>query len=114
MDFFQKALYALKDYESNGKMQDTKLLLGVMDNLRNVALMNLNAAIVSGFPQYDRLYLSLSAYNENEQVKNWHEICNDIYKEMYQLCFVPKMNNESHTTNICNILEKLWRISLWL
>lgn len=107
MDFFQKALYALKDYESNGKMQDTKLLLGVMDNLRNVALMNLNAAIVSGFPQYDRLYLSLSAYNENEQVKNWHEICNDIYKEMYQLCFVPKMNNESHTTNICNILEKV-------
>ena len=59
MDFFVKAMHILPNYKIKKKPEDIKLLLGIMDNLRNVALINLNASIISGFPQFDRLYLSL-------------------------------------------------------
>lgn len=69
MDFFRKVMQILPKYKIKKKPEDIKLLLGVMDNLRNVALINLNSAIISGFPQFDRLYLSLDKYMENEQIK---------------------------------------------
>ncbi len=106
MDFFKKAMHILQNFKIKNKPEDIKLLLGIMDNLRNVALINLNAAIVTEFPQFDRLYLSLEPYMENEQVKTWYEICTNIYKEMEELCFDSE-NQENHPLKILKILEQV-------
>lgn len=106
MDFFIKVMQILPNYKIKNRPEDIKLLLGVMDNLRNVALINLNAAIVSGFPQFDKLYLSFETYMSNEQVRTWYEICTQIYNELGELCFNPD-NDKNHGENIISILKKI-------
>ena len=86
MDFFKSAYSILSNYKIKNIPSDLKLLLGVLDNIRNVALINLNASIITEYPD-SHILLSLDTYLQNGDIKDWFNICNQIYDQMEILCF---------------------------
>ena len=106
MEFFKEARSIMKNFKINKRNQDLKLLLGLLDNIRNVSLINLNAAIISEYPENKNLVLSFDSYMKNDEVKEWFNICNYIYDNMEKICF-NKENVEGYPKEIYEILNRV-------
>lgn len=65
---------------------DAKLLLGVMDNIRNLALITVNSAIMRKY-MGKTIYVSLNAYKDEQDIAESHEVCKETYEIMSELCF---------------------------
>lgn len=78
----------LGEYKINTP-EDKRLLLGVLDNVKNISLIMLNARIVSKFPN-ENILLSFDTYLKEKDIMNWYNICSDVYSEMGNLCFSDK------------------------
>lgn len=105
MDFFKKASLIVKNYKVKEYPYDLKLFLGLLDNMRNVALINLNTAIVSTFSDNKNVLLSLDSYNKHDDIKEWFDICNDIYQQITQLCFYDDKSKEIDTQSTYKTLN---------
>ena len=108
MEFFKKAHSVLENYKINAIPEDLKLLLGVLDNIRNVSLINLNASIISEYPNNQSVLLSFNTYLKNNQIKEWFEICNSVYNQMENICF-SKGDVDGCTEEVRVILEKVMK-----
>ncbi len=86
--FIKDVLYILNDYQVNTP-EDKRLLLGVLDNVKNVSLIMLNARIVSEFPN-ENILLPFDTYLKDNDIMNWYDVCSNIYSEMGNLCFSDK------------------------
>lgn len=86
--FIRDVLYILGEYKINTP-EDKRLLLGVLDNVKNISLIMLNARIVSKFPN-ENILLSFDTYLKEKDIMNWYNICSDVYSEMGNLCFSDK------------------------
>lgn len=86
--FIKDVLYILNDYKINTP-EDKRLLLGVLDNVKNVSLIMLNAKIVSKFPN-ENILLPFDTYLKDKDIMNWYNICSNVYSEMGNLCFLDK------------------------
>lgn len=106
MEFFKEAQLAVKNYKINNYSNDLKLMLGLLDNMRNVSLINLNAAIVSEYPENKSILLSLDTYMKNNEVKEWFDICNDIYELMEHLCF-KKGDADKYPGELYKLLNRI-------
>lgn len=86
--FFRDVLYILNDYKINTP-EDKRLLLGVLDNVKNISLIMLNARIVSKFPN-ENILLPFDTYIKDKDIMKWYNICSNVYSEMENLCFSDK------------------------
>ncbi len=86
--FIKEVLYILRDYKINTP-EDKRLLLGVLDNVKNVSLMMLNARIVSKFPN-ENILLPFDTYLKDKDIMDWYNICSNVYGAMGNLCFSDK------------------------
>lgn len=86
--FIKDVLYILNDYKISNT-EDKRLLLGVLDNVKNVSLIMLNARIVSKFPD-ENILLPFDTYLKDKDIMNWYNICSNVYSEMGNLCFSDK------------------------
>ena len=75
--FIRDVLYILGEYKINTP-EDKRLLLGVLDNVKNISLIMLNARIVSKFPN-ENILLSFDTYLKEKDIMNWYNICSDVY-----------------------------------
>lgn len=106
MEFFKEARLIMQNYRIKDVPNDLKLILGLLDNMRNVALINLNSAIISEYPESKSVLLSFDTYMKNDEIKEWFDICNNIYEQMESICFnKEKTDNYSH--EICEVLNKM-------
>ena len=106
MELFKEARSIMKNFKISKRNQDLKLLLGLLDNIRNVALINLNAAIISEYPENKNLVLSFDSYMKNDEIKEWFNICNEIYDNMEKICF-NKENVEEYPKEVYEILNRV-------
>lgn len=86
--FIKDVLYILNDYKIRTS-EDKRLLLGVLDNVKNSSLIMLNSKIVSKFPN-ENILLPFDTYLKEREIMNWYNICSNIYNEMGNLCFSDK------------------------
>ena len=106
MEFFKEAYSIMKDYKIKNLPDDLKLMLGLLDNMRNVALINLNASIISEYPESKSILLSFDTYMKNDEIKGWFDICNSIYDQMENMCF-SKEKTDNYSAQISEILNKM-------
>lgn len=106
MEFFKEAYSIMKDYRIKNLPDDLKLMLGLLDNMRNVALINLNASIISEYPESKSILLSFDTYMKNDEIKGWFDICNCIYDQMENMCF-SKEKTDNYSAQISEILNKM-------
>lgn len=106
MNFFMEAYSIMVDYKINDRTSNLKLMLGLLDNMRNISLINLNSSIVSKYQNNKSLLLSLDTYEIDDDIKEWYEICNSIYTQMENICF-NKKEIESYPIEISKILSKI-------
>ena len=86
--FIKEIIYILKDYKITSP-EDKRLLLAVLDNIKNISLMMLNTEIVCNFSN-ENILLPFDIYLENKDIKDWYNICESIYGIMGKLCFQNK------------------------
>lgn len=86
--FIRDVLYILRNYKIDTP-EDKRLLLGVLDNVKNISLIMLNARIVSKFPN-ENILLSFDTYLKDKDIMKWYDICSNVYSEMGDLCFSDK------------------------
>ena len=106
MEFFKEAYSIMKDYKIKNLPDDLKLMLGLLDNMRNAALINLNASIISEYPESKSILLSFDTYMKNDEIKGWFDICNSIYDQMENMCF-SKEKTDNYSAQISEILNKM-------
>jgi pyrimidine operon attenuation protein/uracil phosphoribosyltransferase len=107
IEFLDKASDALEcplEYSSS----DAKLLLGIMDNLRNLSLVTVNSAIMRRY--MDRtVYVALNTYQDDPDIKDSHEICRDVYEVMSDICFRRPLD-EGTAERMREIISDLKRV----
>lgn len=95
--FFQEIESALYNYKINDN-NDIKLLLGLIDNLRNIILLMLNCNLIINYNDTEILYI-------NNNNNNMHECMRlvDFYQNlMNKLLFIRPIDN-----NIINLIKAL-------
>lgn len=88
MDNFLKVLPEVKNVDVNSR----RLLLGVLDNVRNISLIMLNSSIIN-YSDKQSSILGLSDNKENEDISKWSLSCQNIEKHMKMLCFSDKLDD---------------------
>lgn len=106
MEFFKDARSIMKNYRIKDLTSDLKLMLGLLDNMRNVALVNLNAAIISKYSESKSILISFDTYMKNDEISEWFYICNDIYDQMESICF-KKERIDNYPYEICTVLDRI-------
>ena len=106
MEFFKEARSIMQNYRIKDIQNDLKLILGLLDNMRNVALINLNASIISEYPESKSILLSLDTYMKDDGIKEWFNICNNIYEQMESICF-NKKRRDNYPHEIYAVLDKI-------
>lgn len=93
------ALVQIKNLDCN----DRRLILGVLDNVRNISLLMLNANIVKN-AMNQNVVLEFSKQND-QNLSNWTRLCQAITKNMKILCFSENIDN--CVEEISNILNEV-------
>lgn len=83
--FMNKAAQILLNYQISNS-EDAKLLIGVLDNVRNINLMMLNTSIIKNFSS-DNILMSFDRYLENPEINGWYSLCNRTCELMKKICF---------------------------
>jgi len=84
IDFINSILGNFPNQNLNN--MDRRLLLGVLDNVRNINLIMLNANIIE-FSEDNNTLLELSQNSDNSNLQKWFVLHKDITKYMTLLCF---------------------------
>lgn len=84
ISFMNKASQILLNYRISNS-DDAKLVLGVLDNIRNVNLMMLNASIIKNFSS-DNILMSFDRYLENPEINAWYNLSNKTCGLMKRIC----------------------------
>ena len=103
--FISEVLHILDDYTISTPA-DSRLLLGVLDNIKNISLIMLNTKIVSKFPS-ENILLPFDTYLKDKDIIKWYDICSDVYSEMENLCFSDK----SYEYQIEEIKKTIYRFA---
>ena len=106
-EFLNKASEALK-FPLEYSNTDAKLLLGVMDNIRNLALITVNAAIMRRY-MGKTIYVSLSEYKDDKDITESHEVCREVCEIMSKLCFERPLN-ESLVERVQEVISKMRQV----
>ncbi len=104
ISFMNKASQILLNYQINNS-EDAKLLLGVLDNVRNINLMMLNTSIIKNFSS-DNILMSFDRYLENSEINAWYSLCNRTCELMKRVCFNVE-DKEDVVGDTQKVLEKI-------
>lgn len=102
--FIKDVIYILKDFQISTP-EDRRLMLAVLDNIKNVSLLMLNARMVCKYSN-ENVLLPFDTYLEDNNVKGWYDICNDIYIMMGELCFSQKEPIDRLENTLRKLVEK--------
>lgn len=102
--FIKEILYILKDYKITS-LEDKRLLLAVLDNMKNISLIMLNARMVCKFKN-ENVLLPFETYLKDKDIMNWYNICESIYGIMGNLCFSQK-KEENNFDKLDKVINKL-------
>ena len=80
-------------------------MLAVLDNIKNISLLMLNARIVCKYSN-ENILLPFDTYLEDNNVKCWYDICNDIYNMMGEVCFSQKEPTDRLEKTLRKLVEK--------
>ena len=72
--------------------QTRRMLIGILDNIRNVALIMLNANIVENSANQN-IIIELSKQQYNKNISKWANLCELITKYMKILCFSENIDD---------------------
>lgn len=109
IEFLQKASAALNIDYNYSDVTSKKLMLGLLDNIRNIVLMLINHIVISKYNNYNILI----NMNSSEDIN-----INNLYKNLYltdyimsKLCFdknfkINTNNIKKITSYVCNIMNK--------
>lgn len=79
---FLKVLPTINYVDINNR----RLLLGILDNVRNISLIMLNTSIVK-YSKLQNSIIELSGLTNNEEINKWSKSCGAIEKYIKLLCF---------------------------
>ncbi len=91
-NFLTLALDGL-NYISGDNVYERRLVLGVLDNIRNLSLIMLNMNIIS-FANKQNSVISLSFPKQNSGLDIWSRLCKECVNIINQICFSNKTEKE--------------------
>ncbi len=104
--FFKDVKQVLDSYKITDS-NDKKLLLGVLDNLRNVNLMMLNACILKNF-QNDNIIMSFDKYLDDFEINSWYNIENETCDLITNICLNKNLDMDECVGKSKEILMKFF------
>ena len=84
---FLKVLPTINYVDINNR----RLLLGILDNVRNISLIMLNTSIVK-YSKLQNSIIELSGLTNNEDINKWSKSCGAIEKYIKLLCFTNNID----------------------
>lgn len=72
-------------------ISNRRLLLGILDNVRNISLIMLNTSIVK-YSELQNSIIELSGLTNNEDINKWSKSCGAIEKYIKLLCFTNNID----------------------
>lgn len=87
-------LSSSKKFDVNSR----RLLLGILDNVRNISLIMLNTSIVKQANAKSAI-LGLTSNANNEEIEKWSEICKNVAKSMKTLCFTRNLDDTFYSNS---------------
>lgn len=108
IDFFTIATQAVNDTQDLSNIQNKKLILGILDNIRNVDLICINQIINYNFGDKN-LLINLEKIDENELLSNYYRNILIIDEMMKNLSFNKNylLNKNELLITLINVLELL-------
>lgn len=103
--FFKKILNCLQTIDLDNVLEK-RLILGVLDNLRNVSLIMLNVNIINESKK-DNSLLSLTL-QDKKNIKIWSELCQKVTNNITQICLSDEIKDsllENIENNIINMIS---------
>lgn len=91
-NFLKATLDALKNINGNN-VYDRRLILGVLDNIRNLSLIMLNMNIIK-FADEQNAVVDLSFPKRNSGLSIWSNLCKVSIENINQLCFSDRTEGE--------------------
>lgn len=107
-DFFTLAIQAVYDTQNLSDIQNKKLILGILDNIRNVDLICINQIINYNYGDKSIL-INLENLNENELLSKYYNNILNVDEMMKNLSFNPNyiLNKNKLLITLINILNFL-------
>ena len=115
LNFLDDSLQAILDTNNLNSQSNKKLLLGVLDNCRNVLLILLNHHLASKYN--DKNILLEITYNDEKNVSELYKSLMNVENTMSMICFKPKYNivkNDiiKNMSDVKNILKNNLNVEL--
>ena len=86
-----------------------KLLLGIMDNVRNLSLILMNSAVLKKYKD-QTIYVSLESFSRDTDIARCHDVCKKVYEVMDALCSERPLN-EQLVADIDGLLEEVQELN---
>lgn len=108
IEFFTLAIQAVHDTQDLSDIQNKKLILGILDNIRNVDLICINQIINYNYGDKNVL-INLENLNENELLSKYYNNILNVDEMMKNLSFRPNyiLNKKELLITLINILNFL-------
>lgn len=103
-DFFIDSVKALRETNQVEIIHNKKLLLGILDNIRNYFLINLNAEIVSNHTT--NTMLNLEKINKNEVTYKIYKVLLDNTALMKQIIFDNEINPNAIEEQLISVINE--------
>lgn len=109
--FFKKCNQALIKVENVNNINNKKMILGILDNIRNYLLVNINQQLMLNY-DVDTIMINLNNLSEDDLLNKMYLILMTVDKMMGNICF-----DKSYILNkkdIINELENIYKLSVIL
>lgn len=99
--FFEEAIEAINACNGFIDVNSKKMVLGILDNIRNVTLILINSRLKRDYKNNKSVILNLELLPDNNLIKKNYEILFKIHKFMISLCLTKDFNiNKNELINL--------------
>ncbi len=112
-NFLIECIVAINEVQNLNNISNKKMILGMLDNIRNILLININEVLNNSYSE-NSIILNMEQLPENNELKKMYDILLKIHSTMIESClnskYIFSINelNEifSQTINLMEVKEK--------
>ena len=109
-DFFSESINAIEKTENLNTTINKKLILGILDNVRNVLLILINEELNNRYPFDSSVIINLEKITEKSELKLLYTNLLNVHKMLISICsdknyIIDKLELKANINEIRNLLE---------
>lgn len=108
IDFFRLCILAISNTANINSIENKKMLLGILDNIRNYLLVNINYQIIQDFNNQS-IFINFERLSKGGSLSNLYKLLVNIDTIIKDICFEFKYSISKN--NLIDLLEKSLHIA---